>query len=160
PCAQIKVPDISIAAVWAGPPIDDVAEAWEADATMGDLVRRLAARRTPLDTANTMISDFVTGNAEERERKGRQLFAGLFTSLNRERTEVMNGIERFYRQQRVFAEKVRQEISELHALQDAVGHDQGKIDDLANRLEWSTRIFEERKKTIGYVCEVPVQIEQ
>ena len=27
-------------------------------------------------------------------------------------------------------------------------------------MTWDTRIFEERRKTIGYACEVPVLIEQ
>ena len=38
PCNQIKVPEISLAAVWAGPSIDDVGNAWEEDATIRDLV--------------------------------------------------------------------------------------------------------------------------
>src|SRR5215468_10001743 len=47
PCNQIKVPEISVVAVWAGPPIDDVENAWkEEDATIRDLVARLAARRS------------------------------------------------------------------------------------------------------------------
>lgn len=36
----------------------------------------------------------------------------------------------------------------------------GRIDDLTNRVEWDTRIFEERRKTMNFVCEVPVLIEQ
>ena len=51
PCNQIKVPEISVAAVWTGPSIDDVGNAWEEDATMKDLVARLAVRRTSLDDA-------------------------------------------------------------------------------------------------------------
>ena len=51
PCAQIKVPEISIAAVWAGPPIDDVGSAWEDDPAIRNLVAQLAARRTPLADA-------------------------------------------------------------------------------------------------------------
>ena len=31
PCNQIKVPEMSVAAVWAGPPVDDVANVWEQD---------------------------------------------------------------------------------------------------------------------------------
>src|SRR5262245_1529484 len=46
PCNQIKVPEISVAAVWTGPSIDDVGNAWEEDATIKDLVARLAARRS------------------------------------------------------------------------------------------------------------------
>ena len=72
----------------------------------------------------------------------------------------MNGIERFSRQQTAFADRIRLEIAELRDLQDAPVHDQGKLDELANRIDWDTRIFEERRKTISYACEVPVLIEQ
>jgi len=44
-CNQVKAPEISVAAVWAGPAIDDVGNAWEEeDAAIRDLVARLAAR--------------------------------------------------------------------------------------------------------------------
>jgi hypothetical protein len=80
PCAQIKVPQLSVAAVWAGPPVDDAASAWEQDPAVRELVARLAARRTPLDEAQKAISDFVTGNAEERQQKAKLLFTGLFNT--------------------------------------------------------------------------------
>ena len=35
-----------------------------------------------------------------------------------------------------------------------------RVDELTNRVEWDTRVFEERRKTINFVCEVPVVIEQ
>jgi hypothetical protein len=160
PCIQIKVPEISIAAVWSGPSIDDVGSAWEKDPAIRDVVTRLAARRTPLDEAQKAISDFITGNASERSQKAKLIFAGLFATLNGERSQVMNGIERFSRQQTAFADRIRLEIAELRDLQDAPVHDQGKLDELANRIDWDTRIFEERRRTISYACEVPVLIEQ
>ena len=160
PCVQIKVPEISVAAIWAGPSIDDVGNAWEEDSAIRDLVARLAARRTPLEEAQKAIEDFVTGNAAERQRKGTLLFAGLLATLNRERSEVMNGLERFYRQQKSFAEKIRAETFELRSLHDSADRDQAKVDELTNRVEWDTRIFEERRRTISYACEVPVLIEQ
>ncbi len=160
PCRQIKVSDVSVAAVWAGPSIDDVDNAWEEDERTRDLVALLAARRTPLEEAQKAVTDFVTGSETERQRKAKLIFAGLFKTLNRERSEVMNGIERFSRRQSEFAEQIRSTIRELHGLQDGPDHDQSKIEELSNRVEWATRIFEERRKTIGYVCEVPTLIEQ
>ena len=91
PCNQIKVPEISVAAVWAGPSIDDVGNAWEEDATIRDLVARLAARRTPLDDAQKAISNIVTGSESERQKKAKLIFAGLFKTLNDERSDVMRG---------------------------------------------------------------------
>src|ERR1700680_1729942 len=81
PCNQIKVPEISVAAVWAGPSIDDVESAWQEDPIIRDLVTRLAARRTPLDEAEKAISDFINGNAAERRQKATLIFVGLFKSL-------------------------------------------------------------------------------
>src|SRR5436305_838124 len=65
PCSQVKVPEISVAAVWAGPAIDDVESAWGEDAATKDLVARLAARRTPLLDAQKAISDVITGIESE-----------------------------------------------------------------------------------------------
>jgi hypothetical protein len=160
PCAQIKVPEISVAAVWAGPAIDDAGDAWQTDPAIKDNVARLAARRTLLDDAQRTIAELITGEAAERQQKAKLLFAGLYKTLNDERTEVMNGIERFFRQHKAFAEKIRAETMELRNLHDAPARDQAKADELINRVEWDTRIFEERRKTIGYACEVPVLIEQ
>src|ERR1700730_18228726 len=91
PCAQIKVPEISVAAVWSGPSIDDVGTAWETDPSITNLVARVAARRTPLDEAEAAISNFIAGDAVDRRQKAKLLFAGLFATLNQERSQVMNG---------------------------------------------------------------------
>lgn len=160
PCNQVKVPELSIAAMWAGPSVDDVGNTWDDDPTTKDLVARLAARRTPLDEAEKAISDFVTGDAAERQKKGKLIFAGLFSTLNRQRNDVMNGIERLLGQQRTFADKIRSETRELQDLQVAPDHDRSKVDGLADRIGWDTRVFEERRTTIRYACEVPVLIEQ
>ncbi|HEY5127204.1 MAG TPA: hypothetical protein VIJ35_07875, partial [Bradyrhizobium sp.] len=62
PCNQPKVSEISLAAVWAGPPLDDMADKWKDDAKVSALVPRLAARRTPLDEAEKAITEFVAGS--------------------------------------------------------------------------------------------------
>jgi septal ring factor EnvC (AmiA/AmiB activator) len=160
PCNQIKVPEISIAAVWAGPPIDDVESTWQADPAVADLVARLAARRTPLEEAEKAISEFLRGDAAERQQKAKLIFAGLLQSLNQERSRVMNGIERFSRLQKGFADKIRSENRELRDLQNSADRDQAEAAELAERIDWDSRIFEERHRTISYVCEVPVLIEQ
>ena len=48
----------------------------------------------------------------------------------------------------------------MHELQDKSPPDQSKIDELAAKVEWSTRIFEDRRKSIRYACEVPIIIEK
>jgi len=160
PCVQAKVPELSPAALWAGPPLDDAAKTWANDPKIKDLVPRLAARRVPIDDAQKLIADFMTGSAAERETKGKLLFAGVFERLNAERGEVMTGIERLARRQKDMADKIRESVVELHRIQDMPAPEQVKLDELSRQVEWSTRIFEDRRKTVRFVCEVPVLIEQ
>ena len=158
PCVQIKVPEISGAAVWTGPPIDAVRGQWQSEAKVAELVPRLAARRTPLEEAEKLVAEFL-GSPAERAQNAKLLFAGLFETLAHERSEVMDGIERFARKQKGVVDKIRAKTAELHRLQDA-NADPGKIDDLANQLDWDIRVYEDEKKTVSYVCEVPQLIER
>jgi hypothetical protein len=160
PCAQAKVPEISLAAVWDGPALDDAASRWKDDAKVSALVPRLAARRTPLEEAEKMIAEFLSESAGQKSERGKLLFAGLFDTLNAQRSSVMSGLERVTRKQREAADKIRADTLALHALQEASPPDQTKIDELGNQLIWETRIFEDRRRVIKFVCEVPTTIDQ
>ena len=161
PCTQAKVPEISLAAVWAGPPLDDVADKWKNDAKVkraGGETGRTA--RLPLEEAQKAITEFLAAAAAEKAATGKLLFAGLFDTLNAQRSSVMNGLERVTRKQREAADKIRADTLELQALQGASPPDQPKIDELGNQLVWETRIFEDRRRVIKFVCEVPTAIDQ
>jgi hypothetical protein len=160
PCAQAKVPDISLAAVWAGPPLGDAEQQWKSDTTVSALVEKVAARRLPLDDAQKAITDFLSTPGIDKVATGKLLFAGLFEQLNAERSSVMSGLERVTRKQRQAAEKVRSDTIALQALQDATPPDPPKIDELGNQLVWETRIFEDRRRVVKFVCEVPTAIDQ
>jgi hypothetical protein len=160
PCAQAKVPEISVAAVWTGPPLGDAVNKWKDDAKVSALVPKLAARRTPLDQAQKGIAKFLAGSPPDKAERGKLLFAGLFDTLNAERSSVMTGLERVTRKQRNVAEKIRSDTIALQGLQDAPTKDQAKIDELGNQLVWETRIFDDRRQVIKFVCEVPTTIDQ
>jgi hypothetical protein len=160
PCAQPKVPGLSAAAMWSGPSIADVGNSWQDDIKVRELVEMIAARRTPLDTAQKAIADFMTGSPAEKEQKAKQIFAGVFDTLGDQRREVMEGLERVSRKEMGLAEKIKSDVANLRELQDKPDADQSEIKNLASEIEWSTRVFEDRRKTIRYVCEVPSTIEQ
>ena len=160
PCTQPKVPELSAAAMWSGPSIADVGNSWQDDSKVRELVEMIAARRTPLDTAQKAIADFMTGSPAEKERKSKLVFAGVFDTLGDQRREVMEGLERVSRKEMGLAEKIKSDVANLRELQDKPDADQSEIKDLASQIEWSTRVFEDRRKTIRYVCEVPTAIEQ
>ncbi|MDR3468342.1 MAG: hypothetical protein P4M07_20605 [Xanthobacteraceae bacterium] len=158
PCAQLRVPELSVAAIWVGPDLGDATTAWKDDPAVADLVDRLAARRTPLDEAQTLISDFLNGG--DRVARGKLLFAGLFDRIDAQRTSVMSGLDRITRKQRAAAEAIRANTLALRALQDTPEQDQARIEQLGNQLAWQTRIFEDRRQVIRFACEVPVKIDQ
>jgi hypothetical protein len=160
PCQQLKVPGISIASVWAGPSIEGIDKTESTDPKQPELVVRLAARRTPMEEARNLIAEFIVGTSAEKQQKAKSLFAALYSRLNAQRDEVMNGIERFSRKQKAMAEQIRGETQQIRELQDKPDTDQAQSDELANRLSWQTRIFEDRRKSTSYVCDVPVLIEK
>src|SRR5262249_31759551 len=150
PCNQIKVPELSPAAVWAGSPIDDVGDSWQQDPQVRDLVARAAARRTSLPQAEQAIADFLAANGPDKQNKARLVFAGLFATLNRERNVVMNGIERFVQRHKHQAERIRSEAGQMRELQDTPNRDEAKVDELTNAINWDTRVFEDQRRTISY----------
>jgi len=160
PCQQLKVPEISIASVWTGPPIEAADREKPLDAKEAELVTRLAARRTAIEDARKLIADVVVGTEEEKREKAKRLFAALYATLNAQRNEVINGIERFSRKQKAMAEGIREQARKIREMQDASSADPAKSDELASQLSWQTRIFEDRRKSTASVCEVPVLIEK
>jgi chromosome segregation ATPase len=102
----------------------------------------------------------VTGTSEEKQEKAKRLFAALYATLNAQRSEVMNGIERFSRKQKAMADEIREQARKIREMQDASDADPAKSSELASQLSWQTRIFEDRRKSTSYVCDVPVLIEK
>jgi hypothetical protein len=160
PCMQLKVPELSLVAVWSGPPIEQNAEMPAPSAPLRALTEQLAARRTPMDEAKSEITAFVTGTKEEKQDKATRLFSGLFENLNRQRSDVMNGLERFSRKQKLLAQKIRENTLKIRELQDNSNPDEATIQELGRQIEWDTRIFGDRQKSTTFLCEVPVTIEQ
>jgi hypothetical protein len=160
PCRQAKVGTIALASVWSGPAIE-VTQDWRGDAEISALVTRISQRRTPLDEAQSAIADFARRLGEnEKNAKLMLLMAGLFDRLNSERAAVIAGLERYGRKQKDMAERVKSEIEALNAAQSEQNADRQKLDDLSNRVQWDTRVFEDRRRALTYVCEAPVLIEQ
>ena len=160
PCTQAKVPEISLAAVWAGPALDDAETRWKNDAKITALVAKLSARKTSIDEAEKSVKDFLAASSTDKTNNAKLLFAGLFDTLNAQRSQVMNGLERVSRKQREAADKIREETIQLQALQGATPRDEAKVEALGNELIWKTRIFEDRNKVVRFVCEVPTTIDQ
>ncbi len=88
------------------------------------------------------------------------LLAGLVETINAERADVIAGIERYGRGQKQLAAALRDENARLDAMRADSKVDPAKFTELSERLVWDLRIFDERQKSLRFVCEVPVLIEQ
>ena len=159
PCVQRKVPEISAGMVWAGPPIGDADRAaWREDPAIAELARRLAARGLPAEAA---IAEFAAAAGADKDRALTLLFAGILDTINGERADILAGIERYAKRQRALAEKLELQAAELDALPvDGSAEQQARRAELAEMQTWDTRIFEDRERSLSYVCEQPVRLEQ
>ena len=159
PCQQIKVPTISAAAIWSGPSLEGLGS-WNTDQEVADLVEQLAARRTSLDEAQKLIDKFTDKAGAEKRARLVLVFAGVFEQLNKQRDEVLSGLARVAHRQASSADQIRAENHDFLELRGKTDNDPNKLKELGDKLDWDTRIFEDRSRSITYACEVPVLIEQ
>jgi hypothetical protein len=162
PCVQRKVPEISSGQVWTGPPLDGVGDSWRRDDTVAQLARAIASRRTEMTDAKQKIAAFAASAAADRNRRLTELFAGVLATLNAERRSIMAGIGRYAHRQQALARKISAQAAELDKLPVQGGTDDqaGRRAELQEMQDWDQRIFRERERSLQYVCELPVLIEQ
>jgi hypothetical protein len=155
PCIQRLVPRISPAQVWAGPPPEP--SMWQGDLEVSRLASKLAARRTPLNETEKLVEDFAEAQAPaELNEKLTALFGRSLQLINQDRASIIAGIKSFAKRQRQLAERIRETRA---SLKDTSG-DTDSDDALRETLTWDIRIFDEREKSMTYLCEQPVLLEQ
>jgi hypothetical protein len=160
PCVQRKVPEVSLAAIWTGPPPDAAARKWREVPEIAGLVEHLAQRRTSEQEARQAIARLAASSGGAKRERLLSLLAGLVETVNGERADVIAGIERFGQVQKQLAALVRDGNAKLAALRGDAKADPATVAALSERLNWDLRIFDERQKSLRFVCEVPVLIEQ
>lgn len=159
PCQSLKVPEISLAAIWSGPALDPYLAKWQTDTEAADLAQRLAQRRVPLEEAEQDVKRFAAQAGEAKQERLLALMAGLFSILNEERSSVIVGLSRFGKRQKELGAELRGAIESLRTEQDKPDADQAKIAQLTQHVEWGTRVFADRRTSIGYACDVPNLVE-
>ena len=160
PCQQIKVPLLSRAAVWSGPSIDQPLENWQQDQTVTELVRETAQRRMPIEQAQEKIHTFAAQVGAARQTKLLDLFAGLFRTLDDERSSVVAGLDRFGMRQKELATELRNDNEKLRSMQADPNSDAGAMNQLIQKVTWEAQVFQDRRQALSYACDVPAKIEQ
>ena len=95
PCEQVLQPQLSIGSMWSGPDPTAARASWENDEAVKTLVVRVAPRRVPLDEAKEEIRRFALGITGDRQKLLTEVFAGLFDTINMERSSIIRGIKRY-----------------------------------------------------------------
>ena len=162
PCIQVKVPDISIGQMWAGPEVTDEIKGLAREPQVQGMIGPLIVRRNTLDEAEAMIAEFAEGLGTDRVELLTALFWGTFSQISAERRQIIAGIGRYAHKQTALSELIEAKREELVAL-NAVAEDQknwDRIEELEDTLVWDERIYKDRQQSLTYVCETPVLMEQ
>jgi hypothetical protein len=162
PCEQVLQPQLSVGSMWEGPDPTAASASWENDEPVKTLVVRVAPRRVPLDEAKEEIRRFALGITGDKQKLLTEVFAGLFDTINQERSSIIRGIKRYRVRQAALAKVIEDKTSVLDDL-DPASEDQAvqqKRVDMQNELNWDTRIFDDRQRLLPAVCGQPVLLEQ
>ena len=160
PCQQIKVPELSLAAVWTGPAVDPQNTDWQDDQVVADLVHEIVPRRVPLAQAQDRIQAFAQQANDQKQQKLLQVIAGLFSVLDGERAAIITGLDRFGARQKELAAGIREDNEKLRQLQANPGSDAGEVNQLIQRVTWEAEVLQDRRRALSYACDVPGKIEQ
>jgi hypothetical protein len=163
PCIQRKVVNLSAGALWQGPPLDVAIEKWRDDPEVAALVPRLVSRRVSVEQAGTLVKTFADALKTDKEQRLTLVFAGVFSELDRLRSDIIRGIERLTRNQRRRVDEIqvtRRQMDEITGKAEKTQEDRVRLTELEQQLFWQLRIHEERESTLLYICETPVLLEQ
>ena len=160
PCQQIKVPEMSLAAVWSGPPIELARIAWADDPAVAELVSQVTPRRMPVERAQTLIADYAEHSVGQKRPALLKLLAGVFATLSNERGSIMVGLDRFGSRQKELAADIRADNEKLRALQTNPQSDPGDVQKLTQHVTWEAELFQDRRQALSYACDAPGKVEQ
>lgn len=164
PCVQVKVPEMSPAMMWSGPELTGPAGEWRKSPNAGITAKKLVVRRYGEEQVAQFIAAFAKQlSRDERQIEMTRLFAASFDLVAAERRDIIAGIERFTKRQRELADNVRKTRAELEASlkhQNPSDQQLSERREIEERLNWQTRIFDDREKSTRFVCEVPTLLEK
>jgi len=160
PCIQRKVPTIGAGTVWSGPELPQGSD-WAKDFEAAALAQKLASRRTPVEEADGLIDAFAAASGADKDKRLTDVFAGVLELINTERSRVVAGIGRYAAGQKKLADRIRGEAEQLGEATDSpMTEVPAAMKDVQTAVKWDMRIFDERRRSLTYVCEVPVLLEK
>jgi hypothetical protein len=160
PCEQVYVPEVSAAVLWAGPPLDTHdPQAWQSDQSVARLVRFMTSRPARMEDIESRLARFLeTVSGAQKNQKLALVFAGSLEVMNKRRSMFLDGILNFSRQQTRRAAIIDDSLARLAAMK-AGGTSGEARHTLEQQLIWQQRIFDDRERSIRFLCDQPVDVE-
>lgn len=155
PCIQRLVPTLSGGAYWPG---HDAPAEWRSDPRAAALVAEVTARNVTAERGAERIAAFAQGvPPNERASVLTAVMAGLVEETNAQRGAVIDRLRALTRRQRGVGEVIARVTAEQRALPPDA--DPARREEVAQRLAFVIREFEEAERTLRYACEAPVALE-
>ena len=158
PCIQRKVGELSIALMWPHP-IEAVELDDSTEAAVDLLVSRLTLRRIPVEETEGDISAFVAAHGGGEPLLG-HVYERAFHNLAGTRHKIMSGIEEYSLSQIDLSDRIGETRAEMDAIMATDAPDFDRVDVLEETLDWDERIYDDRRRSLTYVCETPVLLEK
>ncbi|AWK89351.1 hypothetical protein [Azospirillum thermophilum] len=156
PCQQILVPALSPAQIWAGDPIGGKEGAWRDVAGLEPVLRQAVDGSVDVEAAEEAIDRYAGSLGPDRNAVLTILFAGVFDTLNRQRSEAISAIQRYTRQQRAMLDRIGEELTRMQSLPPR----SPEAESLAREISWQRRVLDERRRYQSALCDQPVRMEQ
>lgn len=162
PCVQALVPEIVPAVVW--PQVIDVSiiGAWEEDESLTAMVNKLSDLDEFTESERQSIDVFVESVPQDSRAVTLNMLAdGIITLSNRRRTQYIDGIKRYTRQQISIAEQIESTLNQLVELEAQSDPESGaRQAEIKQTLHWHERVYDRREHAIRSLCERPVELEE
>ena len=158
PCIQRKVERLSAGLMWPHP-IEEVTLDEETEAAVDDLVARLTLRRLPVEDLGPDVAAFAEAHGRGTDLLG-QVFERAFEQLAGTRSKIISGIEEYSVSQIALSDRIGTARDEMERQMDADEPDFDRVDALEEQIDWDERIYDDRRRSLTYVCETPVLLEK
>ena len=164
PCDQVYNPQLNLSTIWQGPSIESALKDWWKHDDVIEYVNKLSDPTLNEEVGKQLINEFAkkytyAGLIKKAEQKEKLvfLFAGLYQKAKDRRSRQYKGIVKFVERQ----EDLRKAIGASSKLirkyrKEKLDKKSNKYKDAASKLEWNTKVFDQRTKLTEYICEEPV----
>jgi len=162
PCIQVLVPEIVAAVVWPQVIDESLIGAWKEDKSLTAIVNKLSDLDEFTESERQLIADFAESIPQaSRADTLNKLADGIVTLSNRLRTQYIDGIKRYTRQQISIASQIESTLNQLAEL-DAQSNpvSVARRAEIEDTLHWHQRVYDRREHAIRSLCERPVELEE